>query len=74
MVGVSTRIVHLWADTGVEDEVLHTFGEVVRVGIDPETNPFSTVIQADARDPPLAEGSRSTQPSLAEAAAGGGQA
>ena len=47
------RIAHLFADTGIEDEVLHTFGEVVRVGIDPEPNPFSAVIQADACDPPL---------------------
>lgn len=54
MTGDEYRIVHLWADTGIEDEVLHTFGTVVRVGIDPEPNPFSTVIQADARDPPLA--------------------
>lgn len=49
------KILHLFADVGVEDEVLHTFGDVVRVGIDPEPNPFSTVIQADARSPPLTE-------------------
>jgi hypothetical protein len=49
----SQRILHLFADTGIEDEVLHTFGEVTRVGIDPEPNPFSSVIQADATDPPL---------------------
>jgi len=48
-----TRILHLFADTGIEDEVLHTFGQVTRVGIDPEPNPYSTVIQADARDPPV---------------------
>ncbi len=47
------RILHLFADTGVEDEVLYTFGDVVRVGIDPEQNPFSTVLQGDARDPPV---------------------
>ena len=51
-----TRIVHLFADTGIEDEVLSTFGDVTRVGIDPEPNPFSTVVQADARDPPLSGG------------------
>jgi len=50
------RIVHLFADTGIEDEVLTTFGDVTRVGIDPEPNPFSTVVQADARDPPLSGG------------------
>jgi hypothetical protein len=54
--GTEHRILHLFADTGVEDEVLHTFGEVVRVGIDPEPNPFSTVVQADAREPPLSGG------------------
>jgi len=50
------RILHLFADTGVEDEVLHTFGEVTRLGIDPSPNPFSKVIQADARDPPVSPG------------------
>jgi hypothetical protein len=50
------EILHLFADTGVEDEVLHTFGRVTRVGIDPTQNPFSDVIQADARDPPLSGG------------------
>ncbi|WP_435124059.1 hypothetical protein [Halobaculum sp. D14] len=53
MNGEDRSIVHLFADTGVEDEVLHTFGDVVRVGIDPSPNPFSAVVQADARDPPL---------------------
>jgi len=47
------RILHLFADTGVEDEVLHTFGDVVRVGIDPAPNPFSVAVQGDARDPPV---------------------
>lgn len=50
---MTRRILHLFADTGVEDEVLHTFGEVTRVGIDPSPNPFSTVVQGDARDPPV---------------------
>ena len=50
---MSRNILHLYADQGVEDEVLHTFGDVVRVGIDPEPNPFSTVVQGDARDPPV---------------------
>lgn len=49
----STRILHLFADTGIESEVLSTFGDVTRVGIDPDPNPFSTVIQADGRDPPV---------------------
>lgn len=47
------RILHLFADTGIEDEVLHTYGDVVRVGIDPTPNRYSTVIEADARDPPV---------------------
>jgi len=49
------RVLHLFADTGVEDEVLHTFGDVTRVGIDPSPNPFSTAVQGDARDPPVGE-------------------
>ena len=48
-------ILHLYADAGIEDEVLHTFGDVTRVGIQPADNPFSTAIQADARSPPLTE-------------------
>jgi len=50
------RILHLYADTGIEDEVLHTFGDVTRVGIDPSPNPFSEVVEADARRPPLSPG------------------
>jgi hypothetical protein len=46
-------IIHLFADVGIEDEVLSSFGAVTRVGIDPQENPFSTVIKADARDPPI---------------------
>lgn len=46
-------ILHLFADMGIEDEVLATFGGVTRVGIDPETNPFSSVVRGDARDPPV---------------------
>ena len=46
-------ILHLFADTGIEDEILSTYGDVVRVGINPTENPFSTVIQSDARDPAL---------------------
>jgi hypothetical protein len=49
-------ILHLFADTGVEDEVLHTYGDILRIGIDPTPNPFSTTIQADATDPPVADG------------------
>lgn len=48
-------IVHLYADVGVEDEVLSAYGDVTRVGIDPEPNPFSEVVRADATKPPFAE-------------------
>ena len=51
--GTERTILHLFADTGIEDEVLHTFGDVTRVGIDPSPNPFSTVVQGNACDPPL---------------------
>lgn len=44
-------ILHVFADTGVECEALTAFGDVTRVGIDPEPNPFTdTLIQADARN------------------------
>jgi len=33
------KIAHIYADTGIEDEVLSTYGEVTRVGIDPDPNP-----------------------------------
>lgn len=46
-------IYHLFADDGVESEVLGGYGEVVRVGLDPRDNPYSEVITADATDPPL---------------------
>ena len=46
-------IVHLYADVGIEDEVLAAYGDVTRVGIDPKPNPFSEVVRADARTPPL---------------------
>lgn len=49
------KILHLYADVGIEDEVLHTFGDVVRVGIDPAPNPYSEVVQGDARVPPVGE-------------------
>ncbi|MFC4405431.1 class I SAM-dependent methyltransferase [Haloarchaeobius iranensis] len=50
---MTRQILHLYADIGVEDEVLHTYGAVTRVGIEPDTNPFSDVVQGDARNPPI---------------------
>jgi hypothetical protein len=47
------KILHAFADTGVESEVLSIYGDVVRIGIDPTKNPFSEVIQADATQPPI---------------------
>lgn len=44
------RILHCFADTGVECETLTAYGDVTRVGINPEDNPYTEhVIQADAR-------------------------
>lgn len=48
-------IYHLFADDGIESEVLSGFGRVVRVGINPRENEYSEVIAADAKDPPLKE-------------------
>lgn len=45
------KILHVFADTGVECEALSAFGDVTRVGIDPDPNPFTDeLIQADARE------------------------
>lgn len=47
-------IYHLYADDGVESEHLSGYGRVVRVGLnDVRENPYSEVMVADARDPPL---------------------
>lgn len=45
------QILHCFADTGIECEVLSGYGDVTRVGINPQDNPFThELIQADARD------------------------
>ena len=45
------RILHVFADTGVECEVLSGYGDVTRIGISAEDNPFTDeLIAADARD------------------------
>ena len=47
----SWRIVHVFADTGVECEVLSGYGNVTRLGIDADPNPYTDqTIKADARD------------------------
>lgn len=44
-------ILHVFADTGVECEALSAYGDVARVGIKPEPNPFTEeLIQADAQE------------------------
>ena len=48
---MSWDILHVFADTGVESEVLSAYGNVTRVGIDPTDNPYTdTLITADARE------------------------
>jgi hypothetical protein len=45
------RILHAFADTGVECEMLHGYGRVTRLGIDAEDNPYTDeLIVADAHD------------------------
>jgi len=45
------KILHCFADTGVECEALSAYGEVIRVGIDPTDNPFTDeLIACDARE------------------------
>jgi hypothetical protein len=45
------NILHCFADTGVESEALAAYGEVTRVGLDPEDTPYTdNLIQADARE------------------------
>jgi hypothetical protein len=49
--GQEWRILHVFADTGVECEVLSGYGDVTRLGIDPEPNPYTDrLVEADARD------------------------
>ena len=45
------KILHVFADTGVECEALSAYGSVTRVGIDPTDNPYTDeLIAADARE------------------------
>ena len=45
------KILHCFADTGVECEALSAYGDVIRVGIDPTDNPYTDeLITADARE------------------------
>jgi len=45
------KILHCFADTGVECEALSAYGDVTRVGINPEPNPYTDdLIEADATE------------------------
>lgn len=49
-------IYHLFADIGVEAEPLSAYGEVIRVGIDPQRTRFGDVVRGDALEAPLKPG------------------
>lgn len=49
------RILHAFADVGAEDPCLSRHGTVTRLTIDPEPNQYSTVVQADATEPPFSD-------------------
>jgi len=52
---MSRRILHCFADTGVEAEPLGAYGDVVRIGLEPRDSNDSQPIQADATALPIAD-------------------
>jgi len=46
-------ILHAYADTGIESEVLADYGDVTRVGLNPKDTNRSTPLKCDARDLPF---------------------
>jgi hypothetical protein len=50
------RILHAFADHGVESEALATYGDVTRASIDPRPNDVSDAVRADATELPFAAG------------------
>jgi hypothetical protein len=48
------KILHAFADHGVESEALATYGDVTRASIDPRPNNASDAVQADATELPFA--------------------
>jgi len=52
---MSRRILHCFADTGVEAEPLSAYGDVVRIGLDPRDSNASQPVQADATALPIAD-------------------
>lgn len=49
------KILHCYADDGVESEVLSAYGEVIRVGLNPKDTNQSEPIKADAKELPFRE-------------------
>ena len=49
------KILHAYADLGAEDPCLNRHGDVTRLTIDARPNEYSTVIQADATQPPFSD-------------------
>jgi hypothetical protein len=47
------KILHAFADHGVESEALATYGDVTRASIDPRPNDASDAVQADATELPF---------------------
>lgn len=49
------KILHAWADHGVESEALQLYGHVTRASIDPEPGTEDQLARADGRDLPFAD-------------------
>lgn len=47
------RILHAFADRGVESQALSNFGTVTRLTVDPVSNNYSSAIAGDCRNPPF---------------------
>lgn len=48
-----TLIYHIFADTGIESEILSEYGEVVRIGLNPTRNSYDNAVKADAYHVPI---------------------
>ena len=46
-------IYHIFADTGIESEILSNYGKVIRIGLNPTKNSYDDAIKADANNIPL---------------------
>lgn len=49
------QILHAFADVGAEDPCLNRHGDVTRLTINPTKNQYSTVVRADATEPPFSD-------------------